>query len=248
MRKSIIVVLALFFLVGFSLTHMALSGSIQNNQKEEVIPIQEGPMTEKQKEHSKLYENYSILLGHRRLRDRLASTPDDIVTTIGPRERSGSTDQSISNNIMQDLACRADAVVIAIPKSRSSHLTENEDFVFTDYEMTVQEVLKDNAVAHIQLNNDITMTRPGGTIQLNGHSVKALDVSFQPFQGGKRYLLFLSFIPTTGAYKSVSSTGSFQLGNKVVPLTTESLLAGKNFGDSSSFLSDIQTAVANACR
>jgi hypothetical protein len=245
MKKSLALLFLLFYLAGFILSHAALSGSIQSNQKEEVIPIREGPMSEKQKEHSKLYKNYSILLGHRKLRDRLASTADDIVTTIGPHEQAGSTNQSIPDNLLQDLTCHADAIVIATPSSMSSHLTENEDFVFTDYEMTVREILKDNPIAPIQLDQDITVTRPGGTVQLNGHKVKAIDVSFQPFQGGKRYLLFLSFITATNSYKSISSTGSFQLDNKITPLTTEASLAGKQFGSPSSFVNDVQVAITN---
>jgi hypothetical protein len=54
--------------------------------------------------------------------------------------------------------------------------------------------------------------------------VRATDQSLDPLVTGNRYLLFLEFIPDTGAYKAFNSKGSFLLdGDKAVKLTHEDL-------------------------
>ena len=134
-------------------------------------------------------------------------------------------------------------------KSKSSQLTENGEFVFTDYEVMVEDVLKDNPAAPIQPNANITITRPGGTVQLNGHNITALDEAFKPLNVEGHYLLFLRFIPATGAYKAVSSAGTYELKeNKIIKLTEEPLPLGLETGhDAGAFITGVRRALTGAC-
>ena len=96
-----------------------------------------------------------------------------------------------------------------------SALTEDEDFLFTDWEMVVEEVLKDNPQAPITVGSEILVTRLGGEIVLNGRSIRAIERAFRPFRPEGRYLLFLHFIPSTGSYQAFNDE-SFELTGSAV--------------------------------
>lgn len=211
--------------------------------KEEATPIQEGVMTPQQKEHSKLYKGYKT---GKKLRD-LTTTIGDVLLRRNVGTQGGDPNESPFDlqQLLQEMAGGADAVVVGTIGNQSSQLTEDEDYVFTDYEMDVEEVLKDNPTAPIQPNSKITITRPGGTILLNGRIVKAVDDSFLPFRKKAQYLLFLRFIPSTGGYQALNSKASFQLnGNEITKLTKESLSLGDT--NAASFMNKVRVAIASA--
>ncbi len=100
-------------------------------------------------------------------------------------------------------ACVADAIVLGIVADQSPHLTKEETFIFTDYTISVGEVFKENPAAVIEPGGSIIVTRPGGTLILDGRSVKANDEDYPLLRLARRYLLFLQFIPQTGAYRGL---------------------------------------------
>ena len=148
---------------------------------------------------------------------------------------------------MRDMICDSDAVLIGQVKDKVSQLTENGEFTFTDYEIIVEDVLKNNAAVLINPQDDISVTRPGGAIQLNGRIIRGIDLSYKPFESGSRVLLFLKFIPATGAYETFRSDGSFALvGNELVKLTEEALPADlENEKDAASFINKVRHQVVN---
>jgi hypothetical protein len=235
--------------VAFNASNQEMSPRAQRKVDEEATPIQLGVMTEKQRQHSKLYKEYNV--GLPTIPEQLDSGQPGVLIKKGPPLVGVPGDPvSISfHDFLRDLACGADAVVIGRVKNKSSQLTEAKDFVFTDYEVTVDEVLKDNTANHIAPKTDITITRPGGKIQLDGKTVQAIDASFPALKIGKRYLFFLNFVPTTAAYKAVSRKGSFELGGvKVSKLIEEPLFVDKEIDDTISFMTEARTAVAEGCR
>jgi hypothetical protein len=65
---------------------------------------------------------------------------------------------------------------------------------------------------------------PKGFPPLRQFQIRALDESLAPFEVGRRYLLFLDYIPTTGAYKAFNSAGAFRIeSSKTSKLTKEQL-------------------------
>lgn len=205
-------------------------------------PIQAGAMTEKQREHSKLYPPSPR-------GKKMSDYPKGIEIVIGlpmPEEPTSSRKPS-SFEFIEKMACDADAVVLGVIGSKSSQLTETGDFIFTDYEMRVEEVLKNNPGASIQSSDTITVTRPGGAVSLNGQIYRVKDKSFRNLQPGKTYLLFLDFIPTTGAYKSINSEGSFLIDeNAVFRLTDEpSPYILENEKNGIAFINQVRAASAN---
>jgi len=235
------------------MTHVALRSQGQNNQlaseKETPSPVQEGVMTQKQREHSKRFSQRYAYRKDQKLRN--LSGRGDIQVTIGIGDKPRSTSAPPFNlyEFLKNMTCDADAVLIGQVKDKVSQLTENGEFTFTDYEVTVEEILKNKTEAPIIPQSNITVTRQGGAIKLNGKIIRGLDLSFKPFEIGSRVLLFLRFIPETGAYETFRSEGSFMLvGNELVKLTEESLPSElEREKDASSFINKIRIQAMNAC-
>ena len=247
--KSISVILSSLILVSVGLTYVVINGSAGSPQEQTPTLMQPGAITQKQKEHSKLYREYST--GLKSIREQLASGMPGVLIKVGPPLEGVTRNPSPISlpTFLRDLACDADAVVIGRVKDKSSQMTESEDFVFTDYEVTVDEVLKDYTADRIIPQTEIVVTRPGGRIQIGGRIVEAVDVCFKPLSEEKRYLLFLHRIPTTGAYKAVSSLGSFELGDqKAYKLTEQTLRVDREIDDVTSFLIQARASVASGCR
>lgn len=252
MRMQVVVLLASVFAgAGISAISALYSQGQPGTrvQAEAATRVQEGVMSDIQKEHSKLYRNYK---GTGKLADRInreGENADELTITVLPGLPVLAIGGRISapNNFLNNLAADADAVVIGTVTAKASQLTENGAFIFTDYDVRVEEVLKDNSANNIQPHSRIAVTRPGGRISLQGRMVTAVDRTFKPFATGGRYLLFLKYIPTTRAYHAVSTTGVFQLAdNKRVELLTEAPDAPRIDKDVAAFISDVRIAIANA--
>lgn len=204
--------------------------------------------TQIQKEHRKLYKEYRR---DRKLPDIAATATSNLEVRegVGQKIFQPNSPRFDFQTFINNLACDADAVIVGVIKSKSSQLTEDENFIFTDYQLLVQDVLKNNIAAPIQNNTSIIITRPGGTVQINGRNVTAVDESFNPLDIEGRYLLFLRFIPNTGSYKASISTGSYQLkNNKTIKLTEESLPSELETGhDAGAFVNDIRRTITGIC-
>ena len=213
--------LVLMTYVSLLIGHFVLLTSPVRSQQNKMIH-QDGP-DKTHAEHSKLYKQYS---GRGDLRKLAEKTSGDIeVVNELPQKMFQSDAPPVQlGTILRDLTNSSDAVLIGIVKDRASFVTEEGTFVFTDYDLAVEQILKNNPVNLLHPSDKVSVTRPGGDLQLNGHSVRALDRSLAPLLVGGRYLLFLDYIPDTGAYKAFNSHGSFRIqGNRTAKLTMEQL-------------------------
>lgn len=206
-------------------------------------------MTEKQKAHSRIYKEYK--LGPEKNLCRLAETsPEPVLVEVGGlRELPALSPiaQGYPDWFLRIFAHEADAVVVGVVKSSSSALVEDGSFIFTDVQLAVQEVIKDNSAAPISRNTEITVTRPGGTMMLKGKEVRAADVEFDAFQVNARYLLFLTYIPESGGYRAFSER-SFQLLPRIVAKVTRkpALVLPQSHNDPEAFLNEVRAAVATS--
>lgn len=113
----------------------------------------------------------------------------------------------ISQQIKVDLphqpaapAADSDLVVLAKAETGTSHMNADKDFLYTDWNFVSEEILKNNSYSAVQTGATILATRPGGKLQVNGRTVYADCADFLSFANGQQYLLYLRFIPETGAY------------------------------------------------
>lgn len=221
----------------------------QQQMKDDATPIQEGVATDKQKKHAKLFKGYSDVTHGKRIRDLVTEKGDvDVTREVGDMLVPASF---TLNAYLENLTCKADAVVVGVVKSKSSQVTEDGTFIFTDYELTADEVIKNNAAVPLQPNSNITVTRSGGAVKINGHTARATDFSQRPLKVGERYVLFLRFVPDTGAYMYLSNWGddSFQIsGSHVSQVSATPLPLGTGrTSDLTSFLDKTRNAVTNGC-
>lgn len=219
-RKKLIASSFLVCLLALSSASLLRSeGQQGQSDKDQPTVVQEGVMTERQREHSKLFKGYG---NGKKLKDLGAEVPTGVLVKRGPGMPVGEEGPSQSlAGFLQGLACNADAVVIGVVKDKSSQLTEDGEFAFTDYELTVEQVVKDNKLSHLEPNVLLTVTRPGGKIQISGHIVEAEDAAFKPLSKGQRYVLFLKFLPQLGSYTSLNSMSTYGLGQNNIRIETD---------------------------
>lgn len=217
---------------------------IATESQEEATPVQKGVLTAKQKAHRKLFKHPGP-----KLLDMAVKRAGDIEVQVDSGDVIILPESTAKPPILLSAVCHADAVVIGTLNSKSAQLTEDENFIFTDYEMAVEEVIKNNPSAFIQLNNSLTIVRSGGAVQINGRVFRAKREDFKPPVLGKRYLFFLKFIPETGAYLAYGN-GTFQLDeNKITSLgdtATHELLNG-GVVDTTTFLNRVRAFVDTDC-
>jgi len=251
-RAKSLIILALVIAVVTAIATLHGRGQNASTAQDEPTPIQRGKLTRRQREHSRLFKNKGVGNIHDLIQKRVAegeSGEINIESLPGTPELSMSGEVAAPSDRLVTNAAQADAVVIGIVSGKTSQLNEAETFVFTDYNVNIVEVLKNNNASPISPNNTITVTRAGGAVQLEGRVVRAVDRTAKPLKVGEKYLLFLRYLPATGAYLASEGPSGFKLeGGKVVTLTEDPSYADFQKGrDVVSFINDVHAAVA-ACR
>src|SRR5262249_42790812 len=247
MRRSFL----LGFLIGLVLLIVAGVGAsrLKQRDKEEEAFRQElvdatsvrfGVLTETQRAHSKIHSQYAVLRGNRTINllvDEAKRNGKKIVS-VGFSVGAGQVPEpQTPETFFAKLTTASDSVIQGKVIKKTSQLTEDSAFLFTDYEVLVTEIFKDNPAAPIHAGSTITVTRPGGKVLIDGIIVKGIDESCRPLpQNGHGLVLFLRFIKETGSYQSTADSGGFEINDSVVhPLTGEALPAGV-LQDTRSFL------------
>jgi hypothetical protein len=163
----------------------------------------------------------------------LATTTGDIVLTSHDDEQAN--DMGVDEHApyppvrLVGFSCLSDAVVVATAVHGDSHLTEAGGFIYSEWVFRIKEVLQDNPKAPIALakttatpliGTAITVARGGGTLIINGRKVTGIEHNFPEFQPSADYLLFLTYVPQTGAYRA-NGGRAFNLSLDEVPEKTQ---------------------------
>jgi hypothetical protein len=226
------------------------SSEPQDRLEIEASTIQAGVMTEKQGQHSKLYNQYD---SERKIQDLLNLEDDDIHIRRSLPFRFGSPDQTRSDvDEIKRITCAADAIVVATVKHSASQITASQSFVFTDYGLLVQEVLRNNTPEVIHQESEISVTRPGGAVLVDGRRITAIDESFLPLRRGNQYLLFLRYLPETESFASIETGESYELSATGLQLLkgpsgqSKDLVAAKN--NAISLVNEIRAVTNGPCK
>lgn len=256
-----VVFLAALVLVAAVTAFAALRGQSRHNQPpkkqhsgespaDTEVPtlVQEGVMSARQRQHGKLYKGNRYPAG-RRISELVGKRNDLVIW--GPISEVPRRNLTLRQSLTH-LKCEADAVVLAAVKSKSSNLTEGGTFIFTDYEATVEDVLKSSPHALVDKGSDITVTRPGGAISLKGHVVRAIDNEVARLEVGRRYLLYLKIVPGTGTYGQVGhplfADAFLMHEDEVKQISDKPLPLGwKRTADAVSYLSEARNVLNNPC-
>lgn len=188
-------------------------------QNDEATVVHKGQLTEKERHYSKEYKTlYSYRKGNKLTElsesGKRRGNKKEIGVSLGvPLIPTVGGSVITSSEFVNNLACKANAVVIGSVRSKTAHLTEDETFVYTEYELLVSDVLKNNLASPIEINKTIQITRPGGLIKLDDQIIRVVDQLYEPLAIRKEYLLFLNFIPAANGYVVSSAEGDFALEN-----------------------------------
>lgn len=174
-------------------------------QDDDATPIQKEVMTEKQKKHSKLYSSDEPA------KNLLTGTKDVLIIVQFPWE--AKKEISSQADFLKDLSCRAGAIVTVTVQSKASQLTENSQFVFTDYTLQIKSALKNTSGADLQPSGSITLTTPGGAVKIENRIIKVVVKSNKRLKVGDDYLLFLDYLPDSDSFKISSLEGMFRISD-----------------------------------
>lgn len=181
--------------------------------------VQIGVLTERQRLHSRLYEYRATT--NKTIKDLVAHAGGRILVIDVSGQGEALTESQTPESYFGQLVRTSDAVIRASAKTKISQITEDGAFVFTDYDVVLTEVLKDNPDKPLgTVGATITVTRPGGKVVVDGIVVKASDRGFEPLPLNRPLLLFLRYIPETEAYRATRDVGTFEVdGSSIRPLT-----------------------------
>ena len=194
-------------------------------QDEAATTIEPGIMNERQKQHSKLYDEF-YPRGHGRLdEDPQNQRIRDFQSNMYKPPGLGPIMPPMTAvEFMRGRWCAADAVVVGNVTDKASQLLASAQFLFTEYNLVVEKVYKNNALAPISVDGNLTVVRPGGKVQIHGRIVRTVDGRYLPLDIGSRVLLFLKYVPQTNSYDSTVQRGSFKIENgTVIPLTDQNV-------------------------
>jgi hypothetical protein len=220
-------------------------------QKElaDATPVRSGVLTEKQRLHSKRFTTYRTMRGDRALAS-LINEAKSKGSQIAQTEIGVGNGQLLPpespKTFFGELARTSDAIILGRLTGKTSQVTEDDGFLFTDYDVAVMDVLKDNARASIVQNDTINVTWPGGKVLIDDIILIAIDRNLLPLPtNGHDIVLFLRFLPETGSYYAAKYCAAYELdGSSVRPLTEARLrLPADVILDRDSFL-DIVRAVS----
>ncbi len=122
----------------------------------------------------------------------------------------------------------------------------------TNVSSSVSDILKNNRGAVIEPGSSITFTGSGGAVILNGHTIRALDERNEPLENGEKYLLYLEFVPSTGAYKAFDNSRDseiFQIKDDgIIQASRKPLPFGiKRTTKAGTFLAEVHAALIQEC-
>jgi hypothetical protein len=239
MRKLFLLVISILVVCLFS-SVVPLHSQQQKPEvyNEVATPVIEDELTPQQREHSKLYETNNER--NEKIRDVLIRQSEFVSFHIS----CFSFSLKPLPPLEVELTEKADAVVIVTFVSKSSQITTNGKNIFTDYELRIEEALKDGRTGTLKPETTITVTRHGGKVLLFGKIARISLSAFKPLEPGRRYLLFLSYLPSTGAYQAVDANSSFDITDTRVENLNEGITRGFE-RDLAPFITNVRQAVAS---
>jgi len=116
---------------------------------------------------------------------------------------------------IQSTFCTADTVAIVTPYNARPVLSKDESFIFTEYKVEANEILKGN----LRVGDRITIARIGGVIDnIPNDHIQFLVPQEWPLVIGHKYIVFLTYLSPTNDYTSynLGETYEIQPGGRTI--------------------------------
>lgn len=150
-----------------------------------------------------------------------------------------------STETLNQLSCGSDLVVLGKLGKGTSSPTVDQGYIYTDWDLTVEQVFKDTTTQTVQPRQTIVVTRPGGELTVSGRHVYALPAGFPKFHSGEEVVLYLKALPG-GTFALSSPNGFFLSRANVLPM--EQAMSKAFAGvQRNAFLKSVQSAATVTC-
>lgn len=253
LKRTVIGLIALGLVVGSAIALTAQAGPKKTKLSEMAEGLQpETPKTEMQRVHAKLWNQG--LWSHPQ---QAAGLHPSAVVKL----RDLTPGLPIKNFIQCELkvlswgpgtprpggfSCSSEAIVIGTVRSQSPHLTDDETLIFTDYEFQVEQVLKDTR-QKIARGEGLILTRPGGSLLLDGRSAIVVNFEIPPLHVRAAYLLFLNLVEETGAWRPARTYSLFNTWGTFRPGPEDQILTPENPSPIDISLTNIREDINRDC-
>ena len=212
------------FLVGICLllVHYASAGRLQqkrpdSSQSKErwetrfaATDITREPLSDAQKAHSEYFAGYFTGADLPRIQDKLAGFEEDRLRISAIVDRYTPVYVS-ADEYLTKMTEESECVVLGRLLSKTSYLSSDGTFVFSDYTVMVQRTLKADSGSPAP-GRVITVSVPGGVVRIDGVTVSAALTLGLPLEAvSDDVLLFLKFIPKAGVYGPIYHDATFAI-------------------------------------
>lgn len=165
----------------------------------------------------------------RKLRDNIFNA---MSMPAGPDSPIQGVTMSVSIESMPELPYeKADSILVGTVRSAQAFQSGNRGAVYTEFQVSVDELLSTNAPSVIKPESEIAILQIGGKVKLEDGRIFAWELSGigKHIEVGKKYLFFLN---TRLAAKCAQITKTWDLtGGKATPMNPEDF-ARANRGES----------------
>lgn len=216
MKNRQIVSFAFLTVAILALTFVAYKQQAQ--VQEDVLVIRQGrQITDEERAYGRAYVGAIYHSGKRISEFSGTEDIDVILPAGGGGPGMPNTAPLTLQQVYEKQICDSDAIIVGRAGNKTIHLTEDETLVYTQYDITVQEILKNNSFSPIQINNIIEVSRPGGKINLNGRLIRFIAAGFTPLENNRNYLLFLKYVPEAKGYRPIAPSKDYLInGNQAI--------------------------------
>jgi hypothetical protein len=217
-KKNIVIATAVILgFVGIISTFLITTTQSQTTEiqkSEDDIPteVQKGKFTEKQRKQSKRYEEESLAVSQPLTKIKDATVY--ISVNSGPILLTENTQTRF--DVLQKMSCRSDAVVKGKIETKNSQLTENEKLIFTDYEVSISEIVKNVSLLNLDQIGKLTLIAKGGSVRMKNKVMKVIVERDLPLQVGSEYIFLLRYLPETDSYELISERGYFGVSGEKI--------------------------------
>jgi hypothetical protein len=238
MKSPKVLILVLVLSVGTALAaYLAFQQNAQSQrpyEKDEPTLIKNGEISDKQKKHSKRYNQGS------KARSLIMKVDKDLQIIIGEPYSSSEADMT-QEEYIKKLTCGADTIFSGRVLRKSSQLSEDNKSVFTDYEIEIANTIKNSTPLALEIGDVATVSRSGGAVKLNGFLVDVLDKSFKRLIVGEQYLLFVNYLSDTESFVSSDREGVFEISSTVKRFSDTSPKYSARSAETDDFIRQIKT-------
>jgi hypothetical protein len=134
-------------------------------------------------------------------RGERCNIPDTSVAELGEKSEARLWTLPPSHFKKDPMPFASSDVVVGTVSTAQAHFSNDKRDIYSEFKITIQEVVKNSANPYLRVGNSVDIQRPGGAVRLPSGKVltRAVYANSMPQIGG-RYLLFLKYDPSKEDY------------------------------------------------